>query len=122
MAMLVECVEAGITRQHETLVLEHFLDQLRLITVFFFIVVVVILPDIANVLKEQHGEDEIFVGIRTDGAAKNVTGCPQRLVDIVLVYFVVHGSSLYKVLVNALQHLLSVGLQALDQFILFIPH
>lgn len=85
------------------------------------IVVVVILPDIADVLEEQHGEDEVFVGVRADGAAEGIAGSPQRLVDVVLVYFVVHGLILNKVLVNALQHLLSVGLQARDQLIFFIP-
>jgi hypothetical protein len=36
----------------------------------------VILPDIRDVLEEEHGQDEIFVGVSADGAPEGVTGGP----------------------------------------------
>ncbi|MNG29356.1 hypothetical protein D3C84_1147700 [compost metagenome] len=53
-----------------------------------------ILPDIADVLEEQHGQDEVFVGVGADGAAEDIASRPQRLVDVVLFYFAAHGYSL----------------------------
>jgi hypothetical protein len=33
-----------------------------------------ILPNIGNILQKQHGQDEVFIGIDADGAAKGITG------------------------------------------------
>ena len=55
-----------------------------------------ILPDIRNVLKEQHGKDKVFIGIGTDGATEGIARGPQGFVDSVLIDFVVHESSCYE--------------------------
>ncbi|MNP59715.1 hypothetical protein D3C76_1547330 [compost metagenome] len=94
MALFIQRIVAGVAWQHEALVLEHFLDQLRLVAILFTIIVVVILPDIADVLEEQHGQDEIFVGVGADCAAEDIASRPERLVDVVLFYFATHGCSL----------------------------
>lgn len=83
-AVLVQGVEAGTGRQYKALALHHLLDQLRLIAVGFHIFLVVVLLHIGDVLEEQHGEDKVFVGIGTDGAAKGIAGIPQGFVDAVL--------------------------------------
>ena len=43
-----------------------------------------ILPYIGDVLEEQHGEDEVLVGVGADGAAKGVAGRPEGFVDGIL--------------------------------------
>ena len=92
-ALLVQGVEAGSLRQHKALALHHLQDQLRLVAVFLLILIVVVLPYIGDVLEEQHGEDEVLVGIGADGATEGVTGIPQGLVDAVLIDFVAHDYS-----------------------------
>lgn len=62
----------------------------------FFIFVIVILPDIRNVLEEQHGKDKVFIGISTDGATERITRGPQGFIDRILTDFVVHESSWYE--------------------------
>ena len=90
MATLVKSIKAGAFRQHKTLVSHHRFNQFRRITVLFFVIVIVVLPDIRNVLEEQHGKDKVFIGISTDGATERITRCPQGFVDRVLTDFVVH--------------------------------
>ena len=48
------------------------------------VVVVVVLPDIGDVLQEQHRQDVVLVDARIDGAAKGVAGGPDGRVDAVL--------------------------------------
>ncbi|MNX99832.1 hypothetical protein D3C86_1322990 [compost metagenome] len=91
-ATLMEGVEAGLFRQHEALVLEHLFNQLRFITIFGLVAVVVILPDIGDVFQEQHGEDEVLVAIGADGTPEGIASRPGGLVDIVLVYRIGHES------------------------------
>ena len=55
-----------------------------------------ILPDIRNVLEEQHGKDKVFVSISTDGTTERIARGPQGFVDRVLTDFVVHESSWYE--------------------------
>ena len=93
MTALIQRIETGTFRQHEALICHHRFNQLRRITILLFIFVIVILPDIRNVLKEQHGKDKVFIGISTDGATERITRGPQGFVDRVLTDFVVHESS-----------------------------
>ncbi|MNH07480.1 hypothetical protein D3C79_668730 [compost metagenome] len=96
MATFMEGVEAGLFRQHETLVLEHLFDQLRLVAVLFLVTVIVILPDIGNIFQEQHGEDEVFVAVGADSTPEGIAGRPEGLVDIFLAYRVGHESLFLK--------------------------
>ena len=52
-----------------------------------------ILPNIRDVLQEQHSQDEVFVGVGADGATKGITGSPKGFVDAVLIDFLIaaHG-------------------------------
>ena len=56
--------------------LHHFFDEFRLVAVLCFVAVVVILPDIGDVLEEQHGQDEVLVGVGADGTAEDIAGTP----------------------------------------------
>lgn len=49
-----------------------------------------ILSYVGDVLQEQHSEDEIFVGVSTDGATEGITDSPERPVNTILVDLVVH--------------------------------
>ena len=93
MTALIKCVKTGAFRQHKTLVSHHRFNQFRRITVLFFVIVIVVLPDIRNVLKEQHCKDKVFIGVSTDGATERIARGPQGFVDRVLTDFVVHESS-----------------------------
>ena len=46
MTALIKCVKTGAFRQHEALIRHHGFNQLRRITILFFIIIIVILPDI----------------------------------------------------------------------------
>ncbi|SVP32703.1 Uncharacterised protein [Klebsiella pneumoniae] len=93
MAAFVQRIKAGTFWQYKTLVGHHGFNEFWCITILFFIFIVMILPDIRNVLKEQHGKDKVFIGISTDGATERITRGPQGFVDRVLTDFVVHESS-----------------------------
>ena len=69
-------VEAGTGRQYKTLVLEHFLDQLRVVTILLFVVVVMVLPDIGHVLQKQHGQDKVLVNAGVHRATESVARGP----------------------------------------------
>ena len=90
-AAFMQCIEAGGLRQYEARVFHHLVDEFWLVAVFCLVAVVVILPYVGDVLEEQHGQDEVFVGIGADGATEGVTGVPQGFVDAVLIDLVVHA-------------------------------
>lgn len=83
-ALLPQGVEAGPLGQNEALALHHLQDELRLVAVFLLILVIVILPYIGDVLEEQHGKDEVLVGVGADGTPEGIAGGPEGLVDGVL--------------------------------------
>ncbi len=93
MTTFIQRIETGAFRQYETFIRHHGFNEFWCITILFFIFIVMILPDIRNVLKEQHGKDKVFIGISTDGATERITRGPQGFVDRVLTDFVVHESS-----------------------------
>ena len=93
MTTFMQGIETGNGRQHKTFAFHHFANQFRLVTVFHLIAFVMILPHIRDVLEEQHGEDEIFVGVSTDRTAKGIASCPQGFVDAVLANGVGHSYS-----------------------------
>ena len=71
--------------QYKALALHHLFDKLWRIAVLLLVAVVMVLPDIRDVLQEQHGEDEILVGIGADGATEDIAGAPNGVVDNVLI-------------------------------------
>ena len=83
----VQNIKAGCFRQNKALVFHHLFDEFGLVAVLGLVAIVVILPYIGDVLEEQHGEDEIFVGVGADGATEGIAGVPQRFVDAVLIDF-----------------------------------
>ena len=84
-AAFMQCIEAGGLRQYEALVFHHLVDEFWLVAVFGFVAVVVILPYIGDVFEEQHGQDEVFVGVGADGAPEGVAGVPEGFVDLILI-------------------------------------
>ena len=82
--LVVQGVEARVRRQDEAFALEHLGDQFRVITVLLLVAVVVVLPDVRDVLQEQHRQHKVFVDARVDGAAEGVAGVPDGGVDVVL--------------------------------------
>ena len=87
--LAIECMN-GLLRQHKTLGFHHLSNQFRLITIFTLITIIMVLPHIRDVFQKQHGENEIFVSIGTDGAAEHITRSPQCFVDGVLVDLIGH--------------------------------
>ena len=81
----IEGIEAGLFGQHKALALHHLFDKLWRVAVLLLVAVVMVLPDIRDVLQEQHGEDEILVGIGADGATEDIAGAPNGVVDNVLI-------------------------------------
>ena len=69
-------VKTGLWRQYETFVFHHFMDEFWLIAVLRFVIVVVVLPYIGDVFEKEHGQDEIFIRVRADGATKDIAGVP----------------------------------------------
>src|SRR5690606_34212663 len=76
---------------------EHLLDQLGVVAVLRLVVVVVILPDVADVFQKQHRQDVVLVDARVHRSAEGVAGGPYGGVDGVLADWgrghgeVVHG-------------------------------
>ncbi|SJN53285.1 hypothetical protein BQ6471_00364 [Vibrio gazogenes] len=77
-------------RDDKTLIFHHLFNELWFITVLCFVTIVMVLPYIRYVLQKQHGQDEVFVSVCTDGTAESVASGPQCFVNTVLVDFCVH--------------------------------
>ena len=92
-AGFVQGVEIGARRQNEALVLEQFGDQFGMVAVFLGIDLVVVLPDIGDVLQEEHGQHVVLVDAGIDGATEGIAGGPDGSVDSVLIDGVVHDQS-----------------------------
>ena len=97
----IQGIKAGCFRQNKALIFHHLVDEFRLVAVLGLVAIVVILPYIGDVLQEQHGEDEVFVGVGTDGATKGITGAPQGFVNTVLIDLVVRAHLILSPLVIA---------------------
>lgn len=52
---------------------------------FGLVLVVVVLPDVGDVLEEQHGEDVVFVDAGVHRATEGVAGVPDGGINIVLL-------------------------------------
>ena len=84
-SVVIQGVKIGALRQYKTLVFHHFGNQFWLVAVLLLIIFIVILPHIGDVFQKQHGQDEIFISVRANRAAKGVAGRPHSVVDAVLV-------------------------------------
>ncbi len=81
MPLGMQCVEIGLRRQDETLVLEHFRNQFRVVAVLLLVSIVVVLPHIRDVFQKEHRQYIVFVDGRIDGAAKDIAGFPDGAID-----------------------------------------
>ena len=119
---VVQGIKIRLLGQHKALGFHHLSNQFRLVTIFFFIAIVMVLPHIRDVFQKQHGENEVFVGVGTDGATEYIACSPQRFVDGVLVNLIGHLVLFLKQLLkDALHHLFTVLKQFLGQDLFLFP-
>ena len=85
MAGFMQGVEVGAARQDKALVLQQLFNQRRVVTVLSLVAVIVVLPDIGDVLQEKHGQDIVLVDARIHRATEGVAGVPDGCVDGVLL-------------------------------------
>ena len=64
-----------------------------MIAVLGLVLLPVVLPDVGQVLYEQHGQDVVLVNAGVHRAAEGIASPPDGLVDFSLVHTVVHLSS-----------------------------
>ena len=98
LTLAVEVVEAALGRQNEPLACQLALDAGLVVAELALVLCVMVLPDIRDVLHEQHDEQIVLVVAGIDGAAKGIAGTPEDSVDLVLLdlaghWGVVHRSS-----------------------------
>ena len=84
-ALFVQRVETGRARQNKAFILQHLIDQLGFISIFGFVLLVVVLPDVRDVFEEEHGQDVVLIDAGIDNTAKAVAGSPNDFVDVVLL-------------------------------------
>lgn len=86
-----QVIERGMLGHYETLVLHRICRAFGISAIFFEILAVLVLMDVAHIFQEEHREHVIFVRTRIDDSAESITSFPDGLSNFVRGDFSVHG-------------------------------
>src|SRR5690606_22721249 len=86
----VEVVEAGALWQDEALALEAAANAGHVVAILLAVGLEMVVPEVRNVLQEQHDEDVVLVLAGIDGAPEGVAGRPGGLIDLLLGNLIGH--------------------------------
>ena len=88
--LFVEVVEAGTLRQDEPLALQPAANTRPVTAVLLAVALDVVVPEIRDVLQEQHHQDVVLVLTGIDDAPEGIASRPSRLVNLLLRELVGH--------------------------------
>ena len=86
-----QVIERGMLGHYETFVLHRIRRAFGISVIFFEILAVLVLMDVADVFQEEHREHVIFVRTRIDDSAESIASLPDGLSNFVRGDFSVHS-------------------------------